>query len=585
MPMAEEQLNPNQNMAFRVIAFKEETVAEVMTIAPFLLKMEAVEALKDLLARAETFVKPLLDKDASASSARKQLFKLLMLRMRLPEMSDEARRSVCGLLEQMSDGQMQGLLSGLEEAELRALLSADLKYETIERLRTSMSPGVCRSLIDRELACRLVIGLDDDPWFKKLWQLLLQNANHEGSEQQEWTKAAGVVLAACVEKVDTLKDLDSLMLQHACEFLESKEQTINFAKSFFQYDLGIRADQHVWPPTSSASILMELESRATGAEQKLKWLVKAHKISPSDATVRRALLRKLHSKILESDGPSASPGMAFDLEDLFLELILEEQGEIPADVIQKLSLKEVHLQHFKGDLKLLASQLCQANRPADGARAAVMLAQKLAHDGEKESAEDNFLFAFRLDPTNVAAAGGLLDLAKQVIATSQATPAKAPATTAATAAAATTAPQQEIRRPGMLAQQERAGSSARACDPNIPSLPSLQLSHTASERLLLNWDLTGKDFTNCRNEEGESSPKFEISKDVRASITVYPDPAAAKPRCTLNLNRPADVKLRVQVGNTTRTVESVHGLKFKHFDLSSHSDLQGHLTVHALSAC
>ena len=409
----EVQLHENKDMKSKVSDFKQETVAEVDLIAPFLLKIEAFEALKTLLDRAESFVRPDLNRDVRASSARKQLFKLLVLRWRIRGTGEEARSALSTLVQETAPSEMQGLLSGIEASELRDVLS-ELNYGAVERIQSSVSAGDCRDWINRELACRLVIRLDDDSnddhWFKKLWHLLVENGAGGGL----WAKAAAVVLATFADRVDTpLEDLDTQTLCLASAFLPNKEQAIAFAKQFFKYDLGISAE-HNWPPASAARILEQVASLSP-TEEKLKFLVLAHTIFPCDLPLRRMLLSELRSKILQLDAPGAGLAFEFDLEDLFVKLILEEEGEIPGDVLQKLTLKDEYLQHFKGDHMHLVQQLREASRFADAARVAVSVAHNLAYNGEKEKAEDVFLLAFRLDPDNTTAAGGLLGLATQVM--------------------------------------------------------------------------------------------------------------------------------------------------------------------------
>ena len=407
------QLVDNKDMVSKVSDFKQETVAEVDLIAPFLLKIEAFEALKTLLDRAESFVRPDLNRDVRASSARKQLFKFLVLRRKLPHMGDEVRRTLSASLQETHPAEVQGLLSAIEGSELRAVLS-ELNYEAVERLHSSVSAGECRDWINRELACRLVIRLDDDSnndhWFRKLWQVLLQNAVGDGS--QEWSKAAAVVMATLADRVDTpLEDLDTRTLRLASAFLADRWPAIAFAKHFFKNDLGISG--HSWPPASSARILEELASRSPTGSKKFEFLVRANTMFPFDVPIRRMLVSELHDHILQLD--SASTGSTLDLGDRFVKLMLEEEGEIPGDVLQKLKLRDEYLQHFKGDHMLLVKQLHEASRFADAARVAVAFAQKLANTGKKEEAEHAFLLAFRLDSTNAAAASGLVDLGKQVI--------------------------------------------------------------------------------------------------------------------------------------------------------------------------
>jgi hypothetical protein len=323
------------------------------------------------------------------------------------------------------------------------------------------------------------------------------------------------------------------VLNHAHGFLNKRKQALDFAESFFRYDFGI-ADEEVWPPSPSARIVMELAERSCQQEEKLQLLLRAYRICASDALIRRALLDAFHCQFLDSDSPSACT--TADVEELYLQLISQEERTIPMDVIHKLSFKESCLQHFKGDLMLLAKQLRQAGRSADGGRVAVMLAQRLAKDGENERAEDAFFFAFRLDPANSDAANGLWDFAQLVIAT------------------------------------KKAGNRLPSCGPRI-------LSETVESQKLLEWNLSEKDFTKLK-ADGMDSQKFRISRRVIAWMSIFPQ--EPYPKCILNLNRAADVKLRVLVGDSTQDVEICNGMKFQSFYLGSHSDLSDRMTVYSL---
>lgn len=552
------QLLRNRDMMSRIISFKEEIVAEILSIAPLLLKAEFFEALERLLQRAECFVRPLfVNDDNDDASARKKLLRLLTIRMRMPP-TDEvhaAREEVHKLLDQVADRHIEALLCGIEESELRGLL-CKVECDMLESLHSKMkaSNHICRHWIDHELACRLATLLGEDCCFEELWQLLengndrrfqqlwamlVQNCHHDGPlncyhEQQQWAKAAGVVLATCADRVKTpLHQLDLGVLNHAHGFLNKHKQALDFAESFFRYDFGI-ADEEVWPPSPSARIVMELAERSCQQEEKLQLLLRAYRICASDALIRRALLDAFHCQFLDSDSPSACT--TADVEELYLQLISQEERTIPMDVIHKLSFKESCLQHFKGDLMLLAKQLRQAGRSADGGRVAVMLAQRLAKDGENERAEDAFFFAFRLDPANSDAANGLWDFAQLVIAT------------------------------------KKTGNRLPSCGPRI-------LSEMVESQKLLEWNLSEKDFTKLK-ADGMDSQKFRISRRVIAWMSIFPQ--EPYPKCILNLNRAADVKLRVLVGNSTQDVEICNGMKFQSFYLGSHSDLSDRMTVYSL---
>ena len=310
------QLNPSQDMVSRVLSFKQETVREALLVASFLWKTQTFEAFKQLLNRAETFVRQDLGRNASASS-RKHLFKLLVLRMRMPHMAGAAEWAICNLLEDVADSQLEGLLSQIPGSDLGTWLDK-LPYQVLERLCNSA--GAYRDWISRPLARRYASDLQDNQWFKKLWQLLFQNAGKD----DQWAEGAAVVLVAFLPRVDTpLQDLARQTLCYALQFLLDKERATCFALGFFKHDLGI-SDVKNWPPTSSARILEELASRSTG-QTRLQLLVRGHSTFPSDANIQKELLSDLRSKILQADDPSASSHSAFDQEqDLLVRLAVEE---------------------------------------------------------------------------------------------------------------------------------------------------------------------------------------------------------------------------------------------------------------------
>ena len=74
-----EVLNPNQHVKTSIMSFKENTVTEIMNVAPGL----ASELATKLLARAEEFVREQLPD----GSARRKLSSLLLLKMKLPDIN------------------------------------------------------------------------------------------------------------------------------------------------------------------------------------------------------------------------------------------------------------------------------------------------------------------------------------------------------------------------------------------------------------------------------------------------------------------------------------------------------------------
>ncbi|CAL1165026.1 unnamed protein product, partial [Cladocopium goreaui] len=434
------------NMTSKVISFQEETLAEILSVAPLLLKAGCIEALENLLPRAESFVILLLNNDASA---RKKLLRLLSIRTRMPllpdslEASDSARQELHELL-QVADDQIEALLSGIQESELRGLL-AEIEWSMLERLQKSLkaSCNPCKDWIDQEVGYKRALLFYnyfrlDLKRFDEYWQLLIENYQHAGESllvrdtgaRNRGAKAAALVLATFSDRVATpLKDIDYQVLEHAHRLLNNRAEAIDLAKRFFKYKIRI-ADQVAWPPASSGRIFLELAARQGDEKEQFLLLVRAYNVCASDTLIRRALLEQLHCKILEVDSfgggtvrttaNSACSTDSSSLEELFLKVSLEEERQIPADLINKLTLKDTYLQRLNGDLLPWAQQLGHAGRPVDGARLAVLVGQRLARKGDKERAVEAFFLAFRLDSGNSDAASGLLDFAELVIAANQA---------------------------------------------------------------------------------------------------------------------------------------------------------------------
>eukprot|EP00438_Fugacium_kawagutii_P000226 Skav212271 [mRNA] locus=scaffold732:172118:173236:- [translate_table: standard] len=364
-------LHPNQNMTARVISFKEEIVEEICCVAPVLLRAQSFEALEQLLPRAMSFVRPVLDKFDKDVSAWKKLLKLCLLRTLMPnkgEPCEDAKQFVHRMLDGCAEGEIRRLVDGLEEPEIRSLTS-ELQYPLLHKLRNEMkaSGDLWRLCIDQELVCRLATLSDQGcNWsFHRLWQLVVENCKAEtwqqATQRDDWIKAAGIVLATCAGKVTHLEDLDSEVLGHAYRFLDNRQCAVDFAWYFFKYDFWIMREA-VWPPASAARIFMEVASRGIAEEGKLQLLFRAHNMRDSDALVRKALLEQLHCRMLESDtaaantvenadaagtGTDSSPNI--DVEELFLKLISEDGSQIPADVASQLAGKDAHLHEDSSD--------------------------------------------------------------------------------------------------------------------------------------------------------------------------------------------------------------------------------------------
>jgi len=242
-----EVLNPNQHLKTSIMSFKENTVTEIMNVAPGL----APELAAKLLARSEEFVREQLPD----GSARRKLSSLLLLKMKLPDINrNETIQEIVSLLVQIQDdGQLQQFLHEADESERRALLP-NLSEEMIASLCNAMqtSPTSFKALIEKEYVCRLATNLGDTERLKKMWDLLLTNSMDEAGE---WTRAAAVVLAAFVDRLEApLKELDKELLTFARAYLEARQDAGVFAEHFFKFDLGISTLPQ-WPPHGAGKII------------------------------------------------------------------------------------------------------------------------------------------------------------------------------------------------------------------------------------------------------------------------------------------------------------------------------------------
>ena len=215
-------LNPNQHLKSNIMSFKENTVTEIMKVAPGL----PPKLTAKLLARAEEFVREQLPD----GSARRNLSSLLLLKMKLPDTNrNETIQEIVSLLVQIrDDGPLLQFLHKADESERLALLP-NLSEEMIARLCTAMqtSPTSFKVLIEKEYICRLASNLGDTERLKKMWDLLLANSMDEVGE---WTRAAAVVLAAFIDRLEApLKDLDQELLTYAHAYLETRQDAVVFA--------------------------------------------------------------------------------------------------------------------------------------------------------------------------------------------------------------------------------------------------------------------------------------------------------------------------------------------------------------------
>ena len=285
-----EVLNPNQHLKTTIMSFKENMVTEIMNVAPGL----APELAAKLLARAEEFVREQLPD----GSARRKLSSLLLLKMKLPDINrNETIQEIVSLLVQIQDdGQLQQFLHEADESEQRALLP-NLSEEMIASLCNAMqtSPTNFKVLIEKEYVCRLASNHGDTDRLKKMWDLLLTNSMDEAGE---WTRAAAVVLAAFIDRLEApLKELDQELLTFARAYLETRQDAVVFAEKFFKCDLGISTLPQ-WPPHGAGKILSHLAFQLSG-EEKVQLLVEAQTLDREEAQSFKKRCEELEKKNAE----------------------------------------------------------------------------------------------------------------------------------------------------------------------------------------------------------------------------------------------------------------------------------------------
>ena len=261
-----------------------------MNVAPGL----APELAAKLLAKAEEFVREQLPD----GSAQRKLSSLLLLKMKLPDINrTETIQEIVSLLVQIQDdGQLQQFLHEADESERLALLP-NLSEEMIASLCNAVqtSPTSFKVLIDQEYICRLATNLGDIERLKKMWDLLLANSMDEVGE---WTRAAAVVLAAFIDRLEApLKELDQDLLTFARSYLEARQDATVFAEKFFKCDLGI-SKLPQWPPHGAGRILSHLAFQVSG-EEKVQLLVEAQALDREETQSFKKRCEELERKNAE----------------------------------------------------------------------------------------------------------------------------------------------------------------------------------------------------------------------------------------------------------------------------------------------
>ena len=384
---------------------------EILCVAPKLQSTQSSQTL-DLVQRGEKFVRPLLPD----TSARKKLAALLLLRMKLPGVDRDAilQELVSLMVEIQDDDQLQSFLGVMQLSELGNLLPK-LQEEMIESLHSiSKSSAVFKDCIAQHFASRLASRLGDATCLKKLWQLVCSNFK---DGEIVWAKASGILLATFPDRLEhsvplSVSEVDVQILLHARAFAEDQSHAISFAKSFFQYDLGISAAGH-WPLKGCAMTFFELSTRLfaededENCQEKLELLRKAHAIDDSNASIRQRLREELHKCLLRMETPCA--GGSINVEGLLLQLYLVEDCKVPADVLHKFTLGETELKDLSAKQLCLLSEQLKVSRRGDAARLAVKAARLFADEGRNSESQDAFLQAFRCDHSNDDAADGMVE--------------------------------------------------------------------------------------------------------------------------------------------------------------------------------
>ena len=486
--------------------FNELTLrTEILCVAPKLQSNQSSQTL-DLVQRGEEFVRPLLPD----TSARKKLAALLLLKMKLPGVDRDAilQELVSLMVEMQDDDQLQSFLGVMQLSELANLLPK-LQEEMIESLHSiARSSGGNKECIAQHFASRLASRLGDATCLKKLWELVCSNL-HYG--EVVWAKAAGILLATFPDRLEdsvplSLSAVDGQILLHARAFAEGQSHAISFAKSFFQYDLGISATGN-WPLKGCATIFFELctrlfaEDADENCQEKLELLLKAYAIDDSNASIRQRLREELHQCLLHMETSGA--GGSINVEGLLLQLYLVDDNKVPTDVLHKLTLGETELKDLSAEQLCLLSEQLDVSRRGDAARLAVKAAQLFADEGRNSESQDAFLQAFRCDHSNDDAADGMVQAILNM-------------------------------KDDLKTKTEQIEKLSVQC------------------HLTFQWDLSRYDFSTFKKDQGQDSDTFSFPGfNTNAWITFYPKGApshkyAGWAGCYLNVDK--DVRVKASFG-------------------------------------
>jgi len=517
-PFTTRVLHQNQMVKSEIVSFKEQIVTEILCVAPKLPSNQSSQML-DLVQRGEEFVRPLWPD----TSARKKLAALLLLKMKLPgERGAILGELVSLMVEIQDDDQLQSFLGVVQLSELVNLLPT-LQEEMVESLhRIAKSSGVFKECIAQHFASRLASRLGTATRLKKLWQLVFSNFKDGEFTEVVWAQASGILLAAFPDRLRhsvplNVSDVDGQILLYARAFAEDQSHAISFAKSFFEYDLGISCAGH-WPPEEGAMIFFELctrlfaEDEDENCQEKLELLLKAHAIDNSNASIRQRLREELQQCLLRTETPGA--GGSINVEGLLLQHYLVEDDEVPADVLHKLTLGETELKDLSAEQLCLLSEQLKVSRRDDAARLAVKGAQLFADEGRNSESQDAFLQAFRCDHSNDDAADGMVKAILDM-------------------------------KEDLEAKTEQIEKLSAQC----------QALHRRSLELCVPmtflWDLSGYDFSRFQKGQSQNSDTFSLNGfNTNAWFTFYPKGSWASSDgwagCFLNVDK--DVRVNATFG-------------------------------------
>ncbi|CAK9060659.1 unnamed protein product [Durusdinium trenchii] len=539
-PLSTHVLNPNQHVKSAVLAHKEKTVQEILSVAS---QVPTDDALK-LLSRGEQFVRASLP-DASA---KRKLSSLLLFRGK--RMLPGERRAVIEelvpmLLEVRDMSQLQELLADMDGQEVLWFL----RQVDEDMIKSLSVPGPHKILVCKELARRITdspVAEAQSERLSLLWDFLSQQ--QENQDDQDWAQAASLMLAAFHGRLTArLEQLDTKLLHHALTFLHSKESATAFARDFFTCDFGIFTLEK-WPPSRSASIFVELASRMHDDkdEEKLDLLVEAHGINDSDAHVCRALLKQICRCMLCQRTTDDSK----HLEGLLLKVQLEQVEDIPAEVVSKLCLEQESLKSLRGSqLMLLAKMLEKADRRADGARVAVAAAEAFSADGNEDESHGAVAFAHHLDRTNDDASLMLCNLLGSIRSKCK--------------DLGNQCQDLGIKWQSLDSTCQVLGKRSTGLDEKYTELlDKYKQLQKAQEVPIkppvwhLTWDLSGYDFTNFTEGQRQLSEEFQLgASGVEAWLWLTPKASADKASLYLHVSEPVWVKWRCQVGSWEASTE------------------------------